>query len=292
MTIHRIYDSYIGKSVAFGLVPVTEPAAPPVVALGKYLKGATPSPTVAPPHRPDWAFRAWTGLKNIDGNDDTGDCCFAGIMHMICIQIAALGLNLPFPTRREAWALYSAVTGFNPNAPLDKDGNNPTDVGGDLQTTIRYCMAHGALKGGLFKPIGFVSVDASNPIELKTALWRFGSLYCGLFLPSTGGPKGGGYTRPMPQGDKFSWGVAGPPDPKQGHCIIKYGANDFGTFDDTWGLFGSMSYPANAKYLTPAGNGECYAILWDTWASGAHLAPNAISEADLERDINAQRIAA
>jgi hypothetical protein len=243
-----------------------------MLSLSPYLTGASPPAVVGMPNRPDWAAGAWSGLAEIDGNDQYGDCCFAGIMHLLCILIAQTGMKVPFPTRDQALALYTAVTGFNPNDPN-------TDVGGDLPTVLAWVKLHGALPDGSFKCAGSVSVDASNPVELKTAIWLFGGLYMGLFLPD-------GWTQNEPQASGFRWDVVDAPDMNQGHCIIAYGANDDGVFVDSWGLEGIVTYAAMAKYFTASGNGECHAVLWPNWIDAAtQQAPNGLDYAALQADL-------
>lgn len=251
---------------------------PPVQAraplrLSKYLIGAEPPPIVGVPKRPDWARGAWSGLADIDGNGEWGDCCYAGIMHLICVLIAATNLKHPFPSQKEALDLYkSVVPTFNPDDPS-------TDVGGDLPTVMAYVQQHGALMDGSFKLASWIAVDASSPIELKTAIWCFGGLYKGFGIPNA-------FLDPAPTKSGFVFDVCGPPNMNQGHCVMDYGADDEGTFMDTWGLEGIVTYAANAAYFTEQGAGECYAILWPDWIDRAKLvAPNGLDYAQLQADL-------
>jgi hypothetical protein len=273
-----------GRKLAFGRNPPPPQAKPPL-RLAKYMTGGSAPhipDIVGIPERPDWASGAWMGLGDIDGNDTSGDCCYAAIMHLICCVMAATGMTGPFPSKAQAWDLYSRVnisTGqpaFNPNDPN-------TDIGGDLPTVMNYLMQHSAISDDpTWTADGWLTVDATKPDEIRTAIWLFGGVYKALLLP-------GEYVNPFPSANGFVWGVDGPPDPSQGHCIISYGANAAqGTFDDTWGLTGVMKYDANAKYCTTAGGGEMHAILWKNWKEvGKNLAPNAIDYDSLEADLKA-----
>jgi len=251
-----------GKPMKWGR-NLPPPTAKRGLALSDFLQAGW-APPVPVPARPDWAAAAIAGLEDIDGNDQYGDCCFAGIMHLICILIGNTGATLPFPSRAQALALYTAVTGFDPNDPS-------TDVGGDLPTVMDYVKAHGAYEDGSFKLTGYVSVDASNPDEVRAADYIFGGTYRGVMLPQ-------GWTNPMPSKSGFVWDVAGDPDSSQGHCITGYGDNKQGGFVDTWGLFGTVTEAADAKYFTTAGSGEVHAILWPQWIDQAkQRAPNGMN---------------
>lgn len=278
-----------GRRLAFGRNPPPPQAKRPL-HLAKYMTGGSPHmpDIIGVPERPDWASGAWTGLGDIDGNDTSGDCCYAAIMHLICCVMAATGVKNPtWPSKTEAWDLYSRVNvasgnpAFDPNIPS-------TDIGGDLPTVMNYLMTNSAIQyDPSWQAEGWLTVDASKPDEIRTAIWLFGGTYKALCLPSTGGPSNGGYTTPMPSGNGFIWDVAGPPDPSQGHCIVDYGANvSQGSFIDTWGMEGVMTYEANAKYCTLAGAGEMHAILWKSWKEvGQQIAPNAIDYNLLEEDL-------
>ena len=276
-----------GKKLAFGRNPPPPHAKPPL-HLAKYMTGGTHMPAiVGVPARPDWAKGAWMGLGDIDGNDTSGDCCYAGIMHLICCVMAATGMAGVFPSKAMAWDLYSRVNvasggpAFNPNA-VDASGNNPTDSGGDLPTVMNFLMKESAISDDpTWTADGWLTVDASKPEEIRTAIWLCGGTYKALNLPDQ-------YVNPFPAAKGFTWDAAGQPDPQQGHCIVDYGANAHSSFIDSWGMEGLMTYAANAKYCTPAGGGEMHAILWKNWKeTGKNIAPNAIDFDALDEDLKA-----
>ena len=259
--------------------------------LAKYMLDGHKMPDiVGVPERPDWATGAWQGLGDIDGNDTSGDCCYAAIMHLICCVMAATEpplrtgevSNPTWPSKTEAWDLYSRVNvasgnpAFDPNIPS-------TDIGGDLPTVMNYLMTNSAI---LYDPTwiadGWLTVDASKPDEIRTAIWLFGGTYKALCLPTA-------YVNPFPSKSGFVFDVAGPPVPDNGHCIVDYMANlSQGSGIDTWGMTGMMTYAANAKYCTLSGAGEMHAILWKNWKeTGKNIAPNAIDYDSLEADLKA-----
>jgi len=291
-TIHRIYDAGLQKTFGFGRHYVApEPGAPEPLRLKHFMTGAQPPKVLGTPKRPDWAALAISGLEDIDGNDSSGDCVYAAIMKIVCLLIANAGLGLPFPSRAEAWGLYSRVLlsmgypAFDP-AAVDAKGANPTDLGGNLPSVMDYITANGCLADGSFKPVARIAVDAHDPVQLKTAIWVFGHLYKGAYLPKP-------WVTPMPQKSGFRWDVAGPGDKTIGHSTFAYGANNDGTFDGTWGEFGTVTYRANSAYYTPdgsrdnpTGEGECYALLFPNWIRrGMAVAPNGLAWAELEEAV-------
>ena len=55
---------------------------------------------------------------------------------------------------------------------------------------------------------------------------------------------------------------------------------------DTWGLLGTMTWAAAAKYLTTLGQGEFHAVFSaDSIASASEKAPNGFSAAQLQADL-------
>ena len=59
------------------------------------------------------------------------------------------------------------------------------------------------------------------------------------------------------------WDVAGDPDPVENgrkHCIVAYGYNAQGVLIDTWGMFGTITWAALAKYCSGE-SGELYTIV-------------------------------
>ena len=240
---------------------------------------------VGVPARPDWAKGAWMGLGDIDGNDTSGDCCYAAVMHLICCVMAATGMAGVFPSKAMAWDLYSRVN-VSTGQPAFNPHDSSTDIGGDLPTVMNYLMQNSAISDDpTWTADGWLTVDASKPEEIRTAIWLFGGTYKALCLPDQ-------YVNPFPSASGFTWDVTGPPDPQQGHCIVDYGANAQGSFIDTWGLEGVMTYAANAKYCTLAGAGEMHAILWKNWKeTGKNIGPNSIDFDSLEADLQAWKAA-
>jgi hypothetical protein len=269
MTVKMITHPATGKTFCFGRVKPR--ALPPMLRLKNYLLGTLPPP---PPARADWAAPAIKGLELPLGNDELGDCTCAGAGHIEDIFRVDSKSGLPAITREQAIALYSAACGYIP-------GDTNTDNGGTLTEVLSYWKQHGILGQGVGELAGWLAVDATNQTEVEQAIYLFGNLYIGLELPDA-------WIRPFPSASGFVWGVAGPPDPANGHCVCVYGYNAQGVFIDSWGMFGTITWPAFSKYLSTAGGGEVYAILSDDWIDAVTgLAPSGFSFAALQADLAA-----
>src|ERR1039457_6590306 len=86
---------------------------------------------------------AWKMLGNGPDNTVTpgfggaGDCVFAGGDHETMLWTLE-GRDPATFTGATAVADYSAVTGYDPNAPLDAHGQNPTDRGTNVRAALKY----------------------------------------------------------------------------------------------------------------------------------------------------------
>jgi len=115
------------------------------------------------------------------GNDQYGDCVFADVAHRIMVRTAqAAQGKIVIPTQAETLALYSEVTGFNPNDPS-------TDQGGDLVTTAQYMQKTGMLVGGVrHMEAANGVIDPANMDHIKWAVCLFGCAPAGWKFPDTG----------------------------------------------------------------------------------------------------------
>lgn len=120
------------------------------------------------------------------GNKDHSNCAFAGPCHQIMLWCA--GRNIPAPfTTEVALANYTEVTGFNPNAPLDANGENPTDQGALISDVGKYWAETGFADatGTRHKIEAFVGLDPGNLSELWVAIYLFKSVGLGFDLPES-----------------------------------------------------------------------------------------------------------
>ena len=115
------------------------------------------------------------------GNDQYGDCVFADIAHRIMVRTAQAGQGaIVTPTQAETLALYTEVTGFDPNDPS-------TDHGGDLVTAAEYMQKTGMLIGGVrHTEDGNGIIDPANIDHIKWAICLFGCAPAGWKFPQSG----------------------------------------------------------------------------------------------------------
>ena len=93
---------------------------------------------------------------------------------------------------------------------------------------------------------------------------------------------------PFPSSPGFTWDVAGPPDPDNGHCFIGVAYDPKGVQIDTWGMLGHLTDAAIAKYASTAGQGELYAVLSpEIITRASRKAANGFNFAQLQADFAA-----
>ena len=147
----------------------------------RYVKpAALPTPPAQFGHETLFAPKAWGML----GNDEWGDCAWAGPAHETMILTAEGGHPAAFSTS-SVLSDYAAGTGFNPNA--GPPGNNPTDQGSNVRDVLKYRRATGILDAANQRhQIGaFVKLDQSNPTEIYQALYLFQAVGLGLQFPDS-----------------------------------------------------------------------------------------------------------
>jgi len=260
----EVFAPHLNHNVKFGRRhPV---AFGPHLKLRNYLRAGLPA---APPTS-DYTPKAASIVADIMGNDAHGDCIYAAGYHTVGVETANAGT--PFhATLAQVLADYSAVTGFKPNDPN-------TDNGGLIQDALNYWLSHGFANGT--KILGYLSVDATNVAEVQACCYLFENLVLGMALPDA-------WITPFPSGSGFTWDVAGTPDTNNGHCIAAFGHDAHGVKIATWGLLGTLTYAALAKYAVASGSGELWVILTpDQLAKGQDKAPNGVRWSDLIADFD------
>jgi hypothetical protein len=241
--------------------------------LASYLLKSLPQPPAECNYTP--AAKSW--LAQMLANNDLGDCTAAGAFHIAGTWLANNGLRVPF-TQEDTIKFYSATTGYVPGKP-------ETDQGGDEETVLNYWVNHGLLPTPLpaHQAQAWISVNAADIEEVKTAIWLFGNIYIGASLPDA-------WVNPMPETDGWIWGAAGAPEDDNGHCFAALGYDERWLKISTWGLVGNLTPAGLAKYAVRAAGGECYSILGSDWISAAkQKAPNGFDALQLASDINDMR---
>ena len=224
-----------------------------------------------PPATCDYTKPAASALANIYDNDKLGDCVIAGIAHVVGVLTGGSGTEYIF-TDQQIIALYSAIGGYNPKDPS-------TDQGCDEVTALNYWENNGA-PAGSHRIAGWLSVNAADPSEYRTALWLFENLYFGFELPDA-------WVNPAPQASGFTWDAAGPADPSNGHCFIGVGYTGKGITIDTWGMTGLLTDQAITKYGSPHSHGEVYTVVsQDGINKATQKAPNGFDWSQLIADFD------
>lgn len=137
----------------------------------------TPLPTTVPKSFGyGRAYSDWGML----GNDQYGDCVFAGSDHEVMLfnHIAKHG-NVPF-TRDNALADYAAVTGFDPAT-----GNN--DNGTNVRDALSYRRSTGLIdaNGKRHKIDAFASINAKDFDLMRKCVYVFGVVGIGFEVPNS-----------------------------------------------------------------------------------------------------------
>lgn len=216
----------------------------PRLSLGNYLMRGLP----APPASVDYSPKAAKALSQMYLNNQLGDCVIAGMAHLVGVFTGNAGGPAAVYNSNEIIKLYSAIGGYVPGHPN-------TDHGCDEQTALNYWQQHGApTPSGSHEIAGWISVNGADKSEYRTALWLFENLYFGIELPNA-------WINPFPGAPGFTWNVAGPPIPTNGHCVVGVGYSPKGVTICTWGILGLMTDAAIAKYATTVGSGELYTVV-------------------------------
>lgn len=113
------------------------------------------------------------------GNDEYGDCTCADSGHALMMRTANTG-TMVVPTTADVLAIYTAITGFNPQDPGTDQGAMEGDV-------CRYMISHGLLghKSMGTAPIVTGKLTLSGVDHLKWGMQVFGVVRLGVNLPAS-----------------------------------------------------------------------------------------------------------
>jgi hypothetical protein len=210
----------------------------------------------------DGLVKAWPML----GNDQYGDCVWAGAAHEVQQWNADAGRTVTF-TNEAVLSDYAACTGFDPNDPS-------TDQGTDMRAAAKYRKATGIVDAaGTRHKIGaYVTLTPGDVNELKIAIMLFGLAGGGLVID----------TAQMTQfndGQPFDW-VSGSPQ-EGGHYvpINRWDAQYLG--GPTWEREEPMTYRFYEKQ-----NDETFVYLSDEMLTGG-TSIDGFARADLIADLRA-----
>lgn len=113
------------------------------------------------------------------GNDQYGDCVWAGAAHETRMWNLEAGNSVDF-TDQSVLSDYSAVTGFNA-------GNPRSDKGTDMQMAASYRRKTGVVDehGVRHKIAAYLAITPGNLKELYAAMYLFGAVGIGIEFPSS-----------------------------------------------------------------------------------------------------------
>jgi hypothetical protein len=277
--LKSVFAPHLGRNVVLGACKLTSHKDVALLPrLRTYLRNAPASPgSVA------WNGPAMAVISDVEGNDTLGDCVCAEEAHYIGLVTGNAGKLFTYSSAMTI-AMYSALTGYNPNDPSTDQGTDPIAC---LDYFLKDAYADGS------KNAGYLLVDATNQAEIQYAIATFGNLKIWLALPDS-------YVNPFPSGNGFVWDV-GAPDPSNGHCIgscgyienapppdsVKVlGISANGVIVMTWGLVGTMTWAALAQLCVPAAGGGLAVRVTPDWINANGKTPTGLSMAQLIADFD------
>ena len=233
-------------------------------ALGDFLDKATVWPMVP---AQGWEFPVDPSDWGMLGNDQYGDCAEAGILHMIQAQSANTG-NPLHATTDQALALYTAVTGFNPNDPDSDQGTVLTDLLSYVKTNgVEMTDATG--KTVTVEVVGSASLDISSIAQMRYGTYVLGGSYLGINCPQ------------QCEDDTNNWNFASGLPIAGGHCIPRLGEGADGGQIISWGL----KIPASNGFLLSYLD-EGYCLITKAWLNAQNQSPTGL---DLNALLAAQK---
>jgi hypothetical protein len=254
----------VGRHLSFKLGKT--PARPGAVKLklAKYLdKQKLPTPPKVFGHQ-GLIGSSWSML----GNDNYGDCVWAGAAHETMLWNKEAGRTVTFDDQH-VLKDYSTVTGFDP-----KDPNS--DKGTDMQVAASYRRKTGVLDahGKRHKVIAYLALPTGNPDQLALAIYLFGAAGIGIKFPNTAM-------------DQFNagkpWDVAKNAKIEGGHYIPGVGRDAKGNFVIvTWGKIQLMTPRFYQKYCD-----EVVAYVSEEALTSSGKTLDGFDLAELQKDLNA-----
>jgi len=232
------------------------------IATAKILDALGAAPSASPGYSGNADIQCASDF-GIDGNDQYGDCVFADVAHRIMVRTAQMGAGkMVTATQAETLALYSEVTGFDPNNPN-------SDQGGDLVTTAQYMQKTGmSIAGVRHMEAGNGIIDPANVDHIRWAICLFGCAPFGLNLPQSA----------LDQFDAGQpWDVSGDGTIVGGHDVlgVEYrpeSPTNPGWLIVTWGKRWPVTNAFMAKYLD-----QCVPVGSKDFICANGLAPSGVN---------------
>jgi hypothetical protein len=202
-------------------------------------------------------------------NDSLGDCAEAAAGHAEEVWSAREAGQVAL-TDAQAIAMYSAVTGYNPDDPNSDQGTVLLDLLNDWCKTSYYVSAISA----------YVEIDATDVRQHQLAIDLFGVSYIGVELPNSVLPNNGVI---VPWTVDPATGGENAPNPDNGHCIVLTG------YDIAQEMFWGMTWGAIVAVSFAFVEGCCdeaYGLLSPQWLEKGK-SPTGFDLAQLTADLAA-----
>jgi hypothetical protein len=131
-------------------------------------------------HETLFAPKGWGML----GNDNWGDCAWAGPAHETML-LSTEGANAAAFTTAGVLSDYTAGTGFDPNA--GPPGNNPTDRGSNVRDVLKYRVKTGIVDaaGNRHKIGAYVKLTPKDLTQVYQAMYIFQAIGIGIEFPDS-----------------------------------------------------------------------------------------------------------
>jgi hypothetical protein len=245
------------------------------------LRFATYRTTALPPLPATWGYDGASIGIPVDGwgmlgNDQWGDCVWAGACHEHILDTRVAGTPATF-TDADALGAYSAVTGFNPAA--GPSGSNPTDQGTDVRTALKYRQKTGIrdAAGRVHKIAAYLALDvdrlkSGDFTEVDEAAYLFGQVGLGIEFPDSA----------MTQfNERKEWSYVAGSQVDGGHYIPLVAKRKHLEIV-TWGRVVACTQAFFEHYLD-----EAWAIITADWLDAAGKSPQGFDLAQLDADLAA-----
>lgn len=207
-----------------------KPARPGAIKfkLSHYTTGTLPT---APSH---YGHQSLVNNWGMLGNDQYGDCVFAGAGHEHMLWNAEGGKTFHITTDNVLQG-YSEVTGFNKNDPN-------SDQGTDMELAAKWRRTTGLPDAsGLRHKVGaYLDIQSGNIAQIKQAAYLFSAVGIGIEFPASAM-------------DQFNagraWSVVSSSPIKGGHYVPVVGYDSRYIYVITWGKVQKCTYAFIRKYM-------------------------------------------
>lgn len=171
---------------------------------------------------------------NMFGNDTVGDCTCADVGHATLYWNKEARKAVDVSTEN-VLAMYSAITGYNPDDPNSDTGANMADV-------AKYHQKTGLEdeQGNRHKVAAYLAVTPGNFEELKQSIYLFGACSIGWELPESAQQQ---FQAQQP------WGVVSGSPIEGGHDTLAVGYDPQFLYVVTWGAVQKVEWGFVSKYM-------------------------------------------